>query len=132
MLNRIVKIFFILFGVGNVLFQLFQRVPYGRVHTNPPVISEPHWDSQQTRDLAKRVCFDCYSNKTIWLMYSNVAFISWFVYRDVAEVRQQFNFSEWQISYLMDAEEFIEIINKGDDTPFHNLLMHPDARLTTA
>lgn len=132
MLNRIVIIFFTFIGVSNVVFRFIQLVPYGQVHTNPPVISEPHWDSHQTRDLAKRACFDCHSNETIWRLYSNVALISWLVYKDVAEVRQQFNFSEWQISYLKDAEEFIEIINKGDDTPFHNLLMHPDARLTIA
>lgn len=132
MLKRIVKIIFILIGIGIVVFLLIQLVPYGRDHTNPPVVSEPNWDSQQTRDLAKRACFDCHSNETIWPWYSNVAPISWLVYRDVAEGRQRFNFSEWQTSYLKDAGEFTEIINEGEMPPFQYLLMHPDATLSSA
>ncbi len=132
MFKRIIKIIFILFGIGIVVFLLIQLVPYGRDHTNPPVVSEPNWDSQQTRDLAKRACFDCHSNETIWPWYSNIAPISWLVYRDVAEGRQQFNFSEWQTSYLKDAGEFTEIINEGEMPPFQYVLMHPDAKLTSA
>ena len=40
-------------------FVLIQLVPYGRNHTNPPVVKEPNWDSSQTRDLAQNACFDC-------------------------------------------------------------------------
>src|SRR5690349_11025724 len=59
------------------LFLLIQAVPYGRAHTNPPVVSEPHWDSPRTRELAKRACFDCHSNETRWPWYSHVAPMSW-------------------------------------------------------
>jgi hypothetical protein len=34
-----------------VLFGLIQLVPYGRNHTNPPVVAEPPWNSPQTRAL---------------------------------------------------------------------------------
>ena len=44
-------------------FLLIQLIPYGRSHTNPPVVDEPKWDTPQTRDLAKRACFDCHSNE---------------------------------------------------------------------
>jgi hypothetical protein len=47
-----------------VLFGLIQLVPYGRNHTDPPVVQEPNWDSPQTRQLAVRACFDCHSNQT--------------------------------------------------------------------
>jgi hypothetical protein len=132
MLKRIIKIILIIIGVGIVVFLLIQVVPYGRDHPNPPVLSEPNWDSQQTRDLTKRACFDCHSNETNWPWYSNVAPISWLIYRDVVEGRQQFNFSEWQTSYLKDAGEITEIINEGEMPPFQYLLMHPDAKLTSA
>jgi hypothetical protein len=52
-------------GVG-VLTALLQLVPYGREHTNPPVLLEPNWDSPQTRELVKRACFDCHSNELLW------------------------------------------------------------------
>ena len=47
--------------VGIVALQL---VPYGRDHTNPPVLQEPNWDSLATRALAVRACYDCHSNYT--------------------------------------------------------------------
>lgn len=43
---------------------LIQLIPYGRDHSNPPVLQEPQWDSPQTRAIAKRACFDCHSNET--------------------------------------------------------------------
>ena len=55
---------------------VIQLLPYGRDHTNPPVVAEPLWDSPQTRALAKRACFDCHSNETIWPWYTNVAPVS--------------------------------------------------------
>jgi cytochrome c551/c552 len=131
MFKRILRIIFILLGVGIVIFLLIQLVPYGKDHNNPPVVSEPNWDSQQTRDLAKKACFDCHSNETIWPWYSNVAPVSWLVYRDVVEGRQRFNFSEWQSSYINDAGEFAEVINEGEMPPFQYLPMHPSAKLSS-
>lgn len=51
-----------------VLAVLIQIIPYGHNHTNPPVVQEPNWDSQQTREFAKRACFDCHSNETVALV----------------------------------------------------------------
>ena len=62
-----------------------QVVPYGRDQVNPPVRMEPAWDSPQTRDLARRACFDCHSNETEWPPYSRVAPASWILQRDVTE-----------------------------------------------
>ena len=42
------------------LFVLAQFVPYGRDHSNPPVISQPKWDSPATLELVKTACFDCH------------------------------------------------------------------------
>ncbi len=35
--------------IGGIAIQF---IPYGHDHTNPPVVTEPQWDSQQTRDLS--------------------------------------------------------------------------------
>lgn len=43
-----------------------QLVPFGRDHSNPPVVTETSWDSPQTRDLFYRACADCHSNETKW------------------------------------------------------------------
>ncbi|NVB82954.1 MAG: cytochrome C, partial [Kofleriaceae bacterium] len=69
------------FFVG--MFGVMQLVPYGRARSNPPVASEPAWDSPRTRELAVRACFDCHSNETKWPWYARVAPMSWVLERDV-------------------------------------------------
>jgi len=112
------------------LFLLIQLVPYGRQHTNPPVVQEPKWDSPQTRELAQRACFDCHSNESNWPWYSNVAPVSWLVQRDVEEGRQHLNFSDW--GRVREAGEIPQSVREGYMPPFQFLITHPAARLTQA
>lgn len=111
-------------------FLLIQLVPYGRNHTNPPVIQEPAWDSPQTRALFMRACADCHSNNTVWPWYSNIAPVSWLVYRDTMEGRQKFNVSEW--NRPQEGEEAAETVIKGEMPPLIYLPTHPEARLSAA
>jgi hypothetical protein len=110
------------------LLLVAQLVPYGRDHTNPPVVAEPLWDSAQTRELAVRACFDCHSNETVWPWYSNIAPMSWLVQRDVDEGREKLNFSEWDRP--QEGDEAAETVREGSMPPRSYLLTHPDARLT--
>jgi hypothetical protein len=110
------------------LLLVAQLVPYGRDHTNPPVVAEPLWDSSQTRELAVRACFDCHSNETVWPWYSNIAPLSWLVQRDVDEGREELNFSEW--NRPQKGDEAAETVREGSMPPRSYLLTHPDARLT--
>ncbi len=108
-----------------------QLVPYGRDHSNPPVTSEPQWDSTATRDLAKRACFDCHSNETVWPWYSHVAPVSWLLQRDVDEGRSKLNFSEWD-KPQKEADEAAKEVREGEMPPWFYLPTHPEARLTDA
>jgi hypothetical protein len=123
---------YILAAVILGLLLLIQLVPYGRDHTNPPVVSEPNWDDPQTRQLASRACFDCHSNETIWPWYSNIAPFSWLVQYDVDGGRERFNFSNWQENPVEEADEFAEVIQEGEMPPAQYLLIHSEARLTDA
>lgn len=109
---------------------VIQFVPYGRDHANPPVVEEPAWDSEQTRDLAVAACFDCHSNETEWPWYSNVAPISWLLQRDVDEGREELNFSEWNIE--QEGDESAETVREGSMPPWQYTLTHPEARLSEA
>lgn len=112
-------------------FLLIQLVPYGRDHNNPSVTSEPDWDSQQTRELAQRACFDCHSNETVWPWYSQVAPVSWLVQHDTEEGRQHLNFSTWDSGGKgREPEEAIETLTEGEMPPTAYLTTHPEARLT--
>jgi hypothetical protein len=115
-----------------VIFLVLQFIPIGR--SNPPVVSEPNWDSPETRDLAQRACFDCHSNETVWPWYSYVAPVSWPVVRDVVEGRQVLNFSDWGNvrGEAREAGEMAEVLQEGEMPPAPYVNMHPDANLTSA
>lgn len=108
-----------------------QVVPYGRDHSNPPIVAEPTWDSPVTRTLAERACFDCHSNQTHWPWYSNVAPMSWLVQNHVDEGRRELNFSEWTRGHA-EAGEAAEAVREREMPPRSYVLLHPDARLTDA
>ena len=119
-------------GVGLLgALLVIQVVPYGRDHTNPPVTSEPTWDSPATRALAKQACFDCHSNETEWPAYAQVAPVSWLVQHDVEEGRAVLNFSEWQRAQEEAAEAPEELL-EGEMPPAAYRLMHGHARLSAA
>lgn len=129
----------ILIGLAILIggFVLIQLVPYGRSHTNPPIVSEPNWDSPETRALAKRACFDCHSNEVVWPWYSNVAPVSWLVQHDVEEGREHLNFSDWDatLRHWEDhdlSEDLVEVIEEGEMPLPIYLPAHPEARLTAA
>ena len=113
-------------------FILIQLVPYGRDHTNPPIQSEPNWDSPETRALAKTACFDCHSNETNWgLWYESVAPSSWLVQHDVEEGRQYLNFSEWdQNGQPREIDELWRVVENGSMPPGQYLILHAEAKLT--
>ena len=112
-------------------FGLLQLVPYGHNHTNPPVATEPAWDSAQTRALAARACFDCHSNQSRWPWYSHVAPMSWLVQRDVDEGREHLNFSAWDRPQK-NAHEAAEEVEEGAMPLPKYLRLHPEARLSDA
>ncbi len=105
-----------------------QLVPYGRDHTNQPVVAEPAWDSTQTRALSVRACFDCHSNETVWPWYSNVAPLSWLVQSHIEEGRSEINFSEWNRTQKK-ADESAESVRDREMPPLYYLVTHPQARL---
>lgn len=134
----------LVWGIRIVLAVLvMQLIPYGHDHINPPVVQEPSWDSQRTRALARRACFDCHSNETVWPWYSNIAPISWLIYRDVTKGREHLNFSEWNVRPSLPAGEgegeehqhgdevIEEMLESGKMPPQFYLLLHAEARLST-
>lgn len=119
-----------IFGVVLVaVFASIQLIPYGRDHSNPPVVEEPRWDRPETRALTVRACFDCHSNETRWPWYSHVAPVSWLLQRDVDEGRRALDFSEWNRTYE-EASDSAETVLNGEMPPLEYLVLHPSARLS--
>lgn len=101
------------------------------MQTNPPVKQEPAWDTPQTRALAKRACFDCHSNETVWTIYTRLPVGSWIAVFDTMRGRRELNFSEWTAKRGI-SNEIGEVVNEGEMPPAIYLGMHPEAVLTAA
>jgi hypothetical protein len=128
------KIFIPVIGIillGICFFAGIQAIPYGKNHINPPVVQEVKWDSPQTRQLAQRACFDCHSNETTWPWYSTVAPVSWLVYHDVEEGRQNLNFSDWT-GGGETVDEAPEVVLRGRMPPLQYTIIHQNAVLSQA
>ncbi len=116
---------------GIIIFGLIQFLPIGKNHTNPPTVSEPNWNSPETRAMAKEHCFQCHSNETEWPWYSNIAPGSWLIYADVVNGRGHFNFSEWN-ARPGELNEMVKVVNSGEMPPIQYWIFHPGSRLTAA
>ncbi len=118
-------------GILAIAFGIIQLVPY-RV-TNPPVTSEPNWDSPQTRKLAVAACFDCHSNETHTVWWEDVAPLSWWITNHVKEGRAALNFSEWD-KQGGEGDDAAETARNGSMPPSYYtwLGMHSNAKLTPA
>lgn len=132
------RIALIALAVAAAVFLLLQFLPVGGTGDNPPPVAEPDWDSDQTRALAERACFDCHSNQTGWPWYAAAAPVSWLVRGDVAEGRAHLNFSDWNQSHAdhehgsHTPQELVEAVRDGAMPPAAYLLLHPAARLSAA
>jgi mono/diheme cytochrome c family protein len=109
-----------------------QFIPYGKDHTNPPIISEPTWDSPRTKELFSNACADCHSNQTKYPWYSNIAPVSWLLARDVEEGREHFNVSAWGAQKKNEGKEAAKEVREGEMPPWFYLPTHPEAKLSDA
>ena len=112
-----------------LIFVLIQLVPFGQINFNPPVVSEPQWDSPETRSLVATHCFDCHSNETNWPWYSRIAPARWLIAMDVQEGRLALNFSDWQ-HYPQPLAEMVEEVMQGSMPPAKYTIAHPQAAFT--
>jgi mono/diheme cytochrome c family protein len=114
--------------VGGVLVAI-QLVPVSR--TNPPATA-PVQAPPEVEAILRRACFDCHSHETVWPSYAYLAPVSWLVAHDVAEGREDLNFSAWD---RVDPKKVAKVpheLEGGDMPPWSYRLMHPGARLTPA
>lgn len=119
----------VLLGVGIILI-LIQFWPLDL--SNPPIVSEPEWDTARTRELAERACFDCHSNETVWPWYSHVVPAGNLLEKDVLDGRAVLNFSEWAQTCCTEEQrdKMAEVVNTGEMPISYYIILHPEANLT--
>lgn len=109
---------------------VIQFIPYGKNHVNPPVVSEPKWDSPRTKELFTNACANCHSNQTTYPWYSNIAPLSWLIEHDVQEGRAILNVSVWGIQKKNEGNEAAKEVREGEMPPLYYLPTHPEAKLS--
>lgn len=75
-----------------VLVVVIQFIPVDR--TNPPVVDPVVFTDPNAEAIARKACYDCHSNETVWPWYSYVAPFSWYAISHVNEGRATLNFSD--------------------------------------
>ncbi len=114
-----------------VFFVVIQFIPVPM--TNPP-IEEEISTSPEVKAILKRACYDCHSHETVWPGYSRVAPVSWLLAWDVAEGREELNFSAWNRYGKKKRNKMIkeiwEEVEEGDMPPWFYLPLHPEAGLS--
>ncbi len=100
--------------------------------TNPPVVSEPDWNTFQTREIAERACFDCHSNETVWPWYSHIVPFGNLLEKDVLDGRAELNFSEWGQTCCTEEQrdKMAEVVNTEEMPIPYYIILHPEADLT--
>jgi mono/diheme cytochrome c family protein len=117
-------------GIVILVAIAIQFIPYGKDHSNPPVVAEPKWDSPKTKEMFGRACADCHSNETKWPWYSNIAPLSWLNQYDVDEGREHFNVSMWGVQKKNEGNEAKEEVEKGEMPPWFYVIAHPEAKFS--
>lgn len=121
-------------GLSVIGFIVLQLIPVGsfkeslKREENPPITNAIQWDSLEAEEIARKACYDCHSNETVWPWYSKIAPVSWLVTRDVNEGRAGLNFSEYDPT-LISVEDFQWHLD-NDMPPAIYLPLHPEAELT--
>ncbi len=120
---------FVLFSL--LAFGLLQLWP--RNQTNPPIVSVPNWDSEQTAELVYRACYDCHSHETRWPWYTNIVPVSSLLEHDVAAGREVLNFSDLEAGCCTEdqIERMAAIVGRDQMPPPYYVLLHPEAQLTS-
>jgi hypothetical protein len=111
-----------------VAFVLVQFVPYRL--KNPPVVSEPKWDSAHTRALVVASCYDCHSNETKSHWYTKVAPVSWLAVREVNKGRAALDFSAWTETARLPPGAIAQTVSDGSMPPAWYPWFHHEVKLS--
>jgi hypothetical protein len=99
-------------------------------------ISKAYQVPVEVKAVLEKSCYDCHSNNTRYPWYANLQPIGWWLQRHVNEGKKELNFSEFASYPEKKAkhkfEEIEEMINEGEMPLKSYLIIHGDAKLTTA
>jgi hypothetical protein len=137
MMKIILKVVFLIVGVGAIAMQFIARPDRTDPAENPALLMTSRLSvPADVRAILDRSCIDCHSYRTQWPWYTAVAPASWVVADDVEEGREHLNFSEWGRYTMKRQAAKLEMISAEVDRgsmPLKGyLLLHRGAALSEA
>jgi hypothetical protein len=88
------------------------------------------------KKILEPACFDCHSNHTNYIWYSNVQPVGFWIEHHINEGREELNFSEYKTykakRKTRKMQGIVKQLKKGDMPLNSYTWMHPEARLTDA
>jgi hypothetical protein len=131
-LKRALLALLILFVVAQVIRPSMTNPPVDESRTLRATAQIP----PETYAIMERACNDCHSNKTEWPWYSQVAPVSWYLSRHVAQGRRELNLSDWarfdNKRATRKLDEICEQVKTGEMPLKSYLLIHPSSKLSDA
>lgn len=92
--------------------------------------------TDSTKQLIRRACYDCHSNNTVYLWYSEIQPVSWWLSYHIQEGKSELNFSEFGSYAPKKADDKMEeVVEKveEEEMPLKSYsIIHKNARLTDA
>lgn len=121
-------------AAGFLAIQFIQPASNKSVQVLPTDFVLLYKPPDQIQAIFKNACYDCHSNSTNYLWYSNIQPVSWLMARHIRNGKAKMNFSDFgsnstrkQISRLKEISNQI----KDDEMPITSyMLMHKNARLS--
>ena len=130
------RIILVVLGLGIVGFLAMQVFPIGLIFSstirdpNPPAAAPVTWASVESEAIARKACYDCHSNETVWPWYSNIAPASWLITHDVNDGRAVLNFSDHNTEeYHFDPKDIAWHVHNDMPLWFY-VPLHPESRLS--
>ena len=120
-----------------VAFVLIQFFPIDK--SNP--VATPQMDflkikhtPEKTATLIRNACYDCHSNESKYLWYSNIQPVGWFLENHIQEGRKKLNFSTFATyekrRQAHKLHEAVEMIENGEMPLDSYIILHPEAKLS--
>lgn len=133
-MKKALKIVLIIMAVAFIAIQFYRPS-----RTNPPVVAAETLESQMqipqnVHEILRRSCYDCHSNETSWIWYSNIAPLSWGIVDHVNSGRDEMNFSKWAAfspeKKSRKLEEICQEIESREMPHYQYLWLHWDANMS--
>jgi hypothetical protein len=131
--KKFIKVSLIAFGFVLIGLQFIpSKANQGQIYS-PDYLANTVQLNPKVEQIFKSACFDCHSNHTNYLWYSNVQPIGFWIEHHINEGKEELNFSQFanysKKKQIHKLEECIEMLEEDEMPLFSYRIIHQEAEL---